>query len=84
MGEGFWRIADVYTQWIDAINIDWCGYTEKKRRSSLSTVVRDISDCWNVQKYLNIVAEIDAYAKSVGTDRFSVRFADDYPEEYDW
>ena len=85
VGEGFYRVPDMYTQWLDVVNCDWCRLSADKRGSKLSTVVRDVSDYWNRQGYLDLKAGIDEYVRESGAARANVTVADAvYPEEYEW
>ncbi|MDO4797996.1 MAG: hypothetical protein Q4A01_08250 [Coriobacteriales bacterium] len=83
--EGQDLVYDLYPQWVDIINIDWCDMTPKKRQSGLSTVARDIADHYSNIEYLDLKRDIDAYVRETGASRDNVQLAGlDYPEEYDW
>lgn len=85
VGEGFCRVPDMYTQWLDVVNCDWCRLSADRRCSKLSTVVRDVSDHWGDQRYRDLKAGIDEYVRESGAARANVIVADvDYPDEYEW
>lgn len=85
VAEGFSRVPEMYTQWIDVLNCKWCFLPEDKRKSKLGTFARDVSDFWSNQEYRGLKAGIDEYVRENGAVRANVGVADAvYPEEYDW
>lgn len=83
--EGEAKVSSMYTQWLDMINIDWCGMTQKKRQSSMSTTVRDISDYATDLSYVKMAKDIDKFVEEQGCPRVNVRLTGiDYPEDYEW
>lgn len=82
---GVRTVSTMYTQWMDLLNCDWCRLSADKRKSKLSTMVRDISDYWNNQEYLDMMYGINSYMRETGAVLANVHLSDaEYPEEYDW
>ena len=78
-------VPTMYPQWMDQLNCDWCRFSADKRKSKLSTTVRDISDFLNNQEYLNMMYGIDSYMRETGAVLANVRLGDvEYPEDYVW
>lgn len=83
--KGYHMMPNMYTQWMDVIDCDWCYLSAEKRKSKLSTVVRDIADFWNDKEYRDMRVGIDEYMRESGAALANVRLSDvEYPEEYEW
>jgi hypothetical protein len=72
--------AAMYEQWVDVINNDFAGMTKRRRAEELSVVVRDITECYKHDQYLDMKADIDRAAEKHGCHRSEIQI----PGLYEW
>lgn len=86
IGEEFFGISTMYTQWLDIINYDWWSMTKAQRKKGLGTVVRDIANYRNHDQYWSIKDEIDAFAEKHNCHYSDVRMPinDYYGDDLVW
>ena len=79
LGEYYYAAA-TYRQWVDIINDDYARMTKKQRAERLSTVVRDLAQCYRHEQYREMKASVDKAAKEYGCHHSELEI----PGLFDW